>query len=82
MNLITLDQLLRSEEERNKLLGVAVERDDAWDALRTLADRHATLGPAQANFARQCLEAAGVPLTLTVREECGMKREGGDDPCQ
>lgn len=49
-------------------------------ALRTLADRHATLGPSQANFARQCLEAAGVPLTLTVREECGMPREGGDEP--
>ena len=50
------------------------------DALCTLADRHATLGPAQANFARQCLEAAGVPLTLTVREACGMKREGVDEP--
>lgn len=70
MNTIALYQRLRSEDERNA----------ARDALRTLADRHATLGPSQANFARQCLEAAGVPLTLTVREECGMPREGGDEP--
>ena len=46
----------------------------------TLADRHALLGPSQANFARQCLEAAGIPLTLTVQEACGMKREGVDEP--
>lgn len=66
MNTIALYQRLRSEDERNA----------ARDALCTLADRHALLGFAQANFARECLESAGVPLTLNVKEACGMEREG------
>ena len=50
------------------------------DSLRAACDLLSLQGPTFAWKAKGFLEAAGVPLTLTVREECGMPREGGDEP--
>lgn len=68
------------DAERNKRMGIAKERDDAWTALCAACDLLSLQGPTFAWKAKGLLEAAGVPLTLTVREECGMPREGGDEP--